>query len=109
MALVLAPEAPLAEWLEDLDAWLARSPGFFMGRPVVLDVSALTVEKTELTTLIADLSKRDIRIMAVDGVDQTILGLGVPPLLASARQSGLADVLDAQARAASPHPQPMIV
>ena len=32
MALVLAPEGPVAEWLEDLDALMARSPGFFAGR-----------------------------------------------------------------------------
>ena len=38
MALVLAPEGPVAEWLEDLDALMARSPGFFAGRAIVLDV-----------------------------------------------------------------------
>ncbi len=109
LALVLAPEAPLEDWLQDLDAWLERSPGFFMGRPVVLDVTALPVEKDELAGLVADLMKRDIRVMAVDGVDQALLGLGLPPMLANSRQSGLADVLDAQSRAAAPHPQPMIV
>ena len=35
MALVLAPEGPVAEWLADLDALMARSPGFFAGRAIV--------------------------------------------------------------------------
>lgn len=109
LALVLAPEAPLEDWLKDLDAWLERSPGFFLGRPVVLDVTALTVEKTELAGLVADLMKREIRVMAVDGVDQSTVGLGLPPQLANSRQSGLADVLDTQPRPAAPNPQPMIV
>ena len=38
MALVLAPEVPLRDWLEDLDAVSERSPGFFTGRPIIADV-----------------------------------------------------------------------
>ena len=34
MALVLAPEPPVDEWLEALDAQIERSPSFFDGRPV---------------------------------------------------------------------------
>ena len=40
-AMVLAPEPPVANWLAELDTWLERSPGFFFGRPVVLDVAVL--------------------------------------------------------------------
>ena len=36
MAFVLTPEGPIIEWLAQLDGWLARSPGFFGGRAVVL-------------------------------------------------------------------------
>ena len=35
MALVLAPEPPVAEWMAALDAQIQRSPSFFDGRPVL--------------------------------------------------------------------------
>ena len=39
LALVLSPVVPMRDWLEDLDALTRNSPGFFSGRPVILDVS----------------------------------------------------------------------
>ena len=39
IAFVLAPQAPVIEWLAQLDNWTRNSPGFFAGRPVVLDLS----------------------------------------------------------------------
>ena len=45
LALVLQPEPPLADWLTEVDDWLKRSPGFFRGRPVVLDVGAVPLDK----------------------------------------------------------------
>ena len=54
LALVLAPEAPLAGWMEELDSWNAKSPGFFLARPVILDLSAGPVEvRTVLSERIA--------------------------------------------------------
>jgi len=41
VAFVFSPAAPIVGWLELLDTTLARSPGFFVGKPVVLDLSAL--------------------------------------------------------------------
>ncbi len=41
IALVLAPEPPLAEWLDELDAQMQRSPAYFAGKPVVADLTAL--------------------------------------------------------------------
>lgn len=38
MALVLAPVLPVSEWLDDLDALARRSPAFFVGRPVILEI-----------------------------------------------------------------------
>ena len=32
VAFALAPEAPLAEWFDNLDQWTENSPGFFAGR-----------------------------------------------------------------------------
>jgi septum site-determining protein MinC len=88
MALVLAPEGPVAEWLEDLDALMARSPGFFAGRAIVLDVSALPQLKGELSHLIAQLHGRGIRIMGIEGAEPSLLGLGLPPPMVGGRNAG---------------------
>ena len=39
VAFTLTPEAPLDVWLESLDRWIGNSPGYFAGRPVVLDLN----------------------------------------------------------------------
>ena len=85
LALVLAPELPLAGWLERIDAWAARSPGFFLSRPIVLDVSGLDLDRAALTQLVADLHSRDIRVMGVEGAAASALGLGMPPALSGGR------------------------
>jgi len=41
VAFVFTPVVPIVGWLEEIDATLARSPGFFIGRPVVLDLAGL--------------------------------------------------------------------
>jgi hypothetical protein len=43
LALVLSPELPLDWWLGRLDDLASRSAGFFLGRPVVLDVADLEI------------------------------------------------------------------
>jgi septum site-determining protein MinC len=85
MALVFAPEPPLDEWFSELDDWCKRSPGYFVGRPIILDVSALPLDKEGLSKLIADLSEREIRIMGVEGTKASWLGLGMPPLVSASR------------------------
>ena len=62
-AMALAPQAPLPEWLAELDAWLERSPGFFVGRPIVLDLSGLQLEKDAVVELTKSLFDRNIQIM----------------------------------------------
>jgi septum site-determining protein MinC len=83
MALVFAPEAPLEEWFRELDEWSKKSPGYFVGRPIILDVAALPLDKEELAKLLADLNERDIRIMGVEGTKSSFLGLGMPPLVSA--------------------------
>ena len=41
VAFVFSPVVPIIGWLEEIDATLARSPNFFVGKPVVLDLSAV--------------------------------------------------------------------
>ena len=80
VALVLAPELPVADWLKDLDGLLERSPGFFQDRAVVVDVAAMKGEKDSLLALVAGLNERSIRIMGVEGADPAELGLELPPI-----------------------------
>jgi septum site-determining protein MinC len=85
-AMVLSPEPPIENWLGDLDAWLARSPGFFFGRPVVLDVAALQPGRTGLAELLQKLTERNIKIMGIEGAEPSWLDFAMPPLLLSGRQ-----------------------
>ena len=59
-ALVVKPETPIEAWLADVDVLLARSPGFFAGKSVVIDVSGLSLTKPTFLGLLDELSRRDI-------------------------------------------------
>lgn len=67
MALVLAPEAPLADWLVALDAQIERSPSFFDGRPVVVDLGALPQQQTGVAEFLQLLEQRGIRVIGTEG------------------------------------------
>src|SRR3954453_9767459 len=100
MALLFAPEPPLEEWFAELDSWSKKSPGYFVGRPIILDVAALPLDKEGLAKLVADLGERDIRIMGVEGTKASFLGLGMPPLVsAGSRTTDLPDIPPAAAQA----------
>ncbi|PZQ15788.1 MAG: septum formation inhibitor MinC [Ancylobacter novellus] len=73
MALVLSPEQPVAEWLTELDELTARSPGFFGGRPVVLDVSNLRLSPRTLAAFLGDLEQRNVKLIGVEGCDPKFL------------------------------------
>jgi septum site-determining protein MinC len=85
LAFALAPEPPIAEWLAELDLWLRGSPGFFAGRPAVLDLSAVTLTSSAVAHLVSELGERGIRIMGLEGVAPEKLGPGLPPLLSAGR------------------------
>ena len=90
MALVLAPEPPLEKWLSDLDALLARSPAYFVNKPVVVDVTALPKKRPDLMGIINELQARKIRVMALEGTDTGTLGAdarGLPPIVNDGRPS----------------------
>lgn len=85
-AMALAPQAPLAEWLAELDSWLERSPGFFVGRPIVLDLSSLELAKAEVIELAKSLFERGIQIMGIEGGDPTWREFGMaPPFVSGGR------------------------
>ena len=109
MALVLAPELPIEGWLAELDKLTKRSPAFFVGRPVILDVSHLPQDKAELAALIAELHNRDVRVLGMEGADPSLLGLGLPPPLTGGRTVPVMDVSEKAAAGknkAEPAPEP---
>ncbi|PNG25161.1 septum site-determining protein MinC [Methylocella silvestris] len=78
-AMALAPQPPLADWLAEFDAWVERSPGFFVGRPIVLDLSGLQLSKEEAFALVKTLFERNIQIMGIEHGDPSWREFGMPP------------------------------
>jgi septum site-determining protein MinC len=89
VAFVFSPVVPIQGWLEEVDAMLARSPGFFIGKPVVLDLSAVELSQSAMAHLVASLEQRDIRILGIEGVDASHLTTSMPPLLTGGRPTVL--------------------
>lgn len=85
MALVLVPEPPLAGWLQGLDAQLERSPAYFAGKPVVLDLTALAGVPEVVGGLMEALSARGIRVVGIEGVEPAVVGFDLPLLLRGGR------------------------
>jgi septum site-determining protein MinC len=104
MAFALTPEPPIADWLAELDAWLKGAGGFFDGRPVMLDLSAVTLTAPGIAHLVSELGTRGIRIMGLEGVAADKLNADLPPLVSGGRSAPV-DVVTARAAAAAA-PQP---
>src|SRR5215203_3828481 len=86
MAFLFTPELPLENWLADLDSALERSPGFFVGRPVVLDLSSLQMSSADIVALI---------------------GFDLPPLLRGGRAASTVEMLQSsQQKNAEPEAEP---
>ena len=85
VAFTFCPVVPIAGWLEEIDATLARSPGFFVGKPVVLDLSAVDLSQSAIAHLVASLEQRDIRVLGIEGVDAALVTTSMPPLLTGGR------------------------
>ncbi len=75
MALVLAPELPLGDWLAALDAQIDRSPSFFEGRPVVVDLAGLPRELPDAAGLLQELERRGIHIIGTEGAHPSWEGI----------------------------------
>jgi septum site-determining protein MinC len=85
LAVVLTPEMPLDQWLAGLDNLAARSAGFFLERPVVLDVTDFAVSKLEFKHLLGELSTRGVKIMGIEGARPSMLEPGMPPIMKGGR------------------------
>src|SRR5580704_15705000 len=105
MAFALTPEPPIADWLGELDAWLRGASGFFAGRPVVLDLSAVTLTSSAIAHLISELGTRGIRIMGLEGIAAEKTGPNLPPLVSGGRPAP-ADAIGVRAQPEPPPPAP---
>jgi septum site-determining protein MinC len=85
VAFVFAPTVPIQDWLAEIDATIARSPGFFAGRPVVVDLSAVDLSQSGISHLLASLHERNIRVLGIEGVEEARLTTAMPPLLTGGR------------------------
>jgi septum site-determining protein MinC len=104
MAFALTPEPPIADWLEELDAWLRGASGFFDAKPVMLDLSAVTLTSSAVAHLISELGTRGIRIMGLEGVAADKVGPNLPPLVNGGRPAPV-EVVNARSTPPPP-PQP---
>lgn len=95
LALVLRPALPISQWLSELDDWLNRSPGFFSGKPLILDLAGVALDRPDIAGLIGELKTRTIRIMGIEGVDASRLDDSLPPLLTGGRTLGAVEVAEA--------------
>jgi septum site-determining protein MinC len=89
VAFVFAPVVPIVSWLEEVDATLARSPNFFVGKPVVLDLSAVDLSQSAIVHLIKSIEQRNIRVLGLEGVALAHVDASMPPLLTGGRPCAL--------------------
>jgi septum site-determining protein MinC len=105
LAFVLTPEPPIFEWLADLNEWISRSSGYFIGKPVILDLSAVTLSNAAIVQLISELQTRSIRIVGLEGIEQSELGPDLPPVLTGGRAAAAAGPPEAAPRSEIPPPE----
>jgi septum site-determining protein MinC len=105
VAFVLAPTAPVDEWLDELDRWSRTSPDFFVHRPTILDLSRLPLPSPEVSRLVTLLAERGVRIIGLDGVEANQLDPSLPPLLKGGRPVAPPAANDAEARPSAVAPE----
>src|SRR5262245_65170925 len=57
MAVVLAPEPPIVEWVADIEQRIKGAGRFLAGSPIVLDLSAVKLSKSAIAHLVAERSE----------------------------------------------------
>ena len=90
---MLAAESPVADWLAELDAQIARSPTFFDGRPILLDAAGLRGDDPGLAGLLDAVQARAIRVIAVENAQASWPGVETwPPMLNGGRPAGFVEI-----------------
>src|SRR5437879_13344867 len=85
VAFVFSPVVPIVEWLAEIDATLARSPGYFVGKPIVLDLASVDLSGAAIAHLVNSLNERSIRVLGNEGVDEEGLAANMPQLMTGGR------------------------
>ncbi|RVB28519.1 septum formation inhibitor MinC [Mesorhizobium sp. M7A.F.Ca.CA.004.05.1.1] len=85
-------------WLEGLDHWIGNSPGYFAGRPVVLDLNTLKPDVAAIESLVDVLGHRGIRIYAIELDGHAALAPNLPPVLVGAKEATTDGLLPRKAR-----------
>ncbi|MBW9055989.1 septum site-determining protein MinC [Rhizobium mesosinicum] len=98
LAVVLTPDLPFEDWLVRLDDLAARSAGFFLGRPVVLDVTELSLDRAALKAMVQALGERGVRVMGIEGARPSQLDASMPPGMVGGRPAADVDVPAAEAQ-----------
>ena len=87
-AMALAPEAPLVDWLDQVDAALKRSPKRFEGKAVILNLAALAPDAAALDEVLHALAARRIRILGIEQCDPALATANRPPFLIGGKPKG---------------------
>ncbi|MCI5076337.1 septum site-determining protein MinC [Oricola sp.] len=85
LAMVLNPEPPFDDWLTRLDDLAERSAGYFLNKPIVLDVGGLDIDRLQLRELTRQLGDRGIRVMGIEGAASSLLVPDLPPAIDGGR------------------------
>lgn len=110
MALIVVPEPPFEAWLTALDQQMARSAGFFIDRPIVVNLAAMAEADDDPAAVLAALEARDLRIIGVEGVEMASLR-GTPwfgATLAAPGREGKQDKFIDIPEPSQPEPAPAI-
>jgi septum site-determining protein MinC len=106
MAMVLTPQPPIVEWVDEIEQKIKGAAHLFIGPPVVLDMAAVKLSQSAIAHLVAQLEERGVRVMGLENVDAAATGAGVPPLVRSSRGVGTSvDVAQPPAPAPAPEPR----
>ena len=105
VAFVFVPTVPIVDWLQDVDATIARSPGFFVARPVVVDLSSVDLSQSGILHLLTSLRERQIRVLGVEGVAEDRLSETMPPLLSGGRHCAVEPAAAPAPRKPEPEPR----
>ena len=65
IAYALTPEWPITQWLSELDESTYCFADFLVSKPIVLDLSKVTLSQSGVAHLIAELQRRNIPIMGM--------------------------------------------
>jgi septum site-determining protein MinC len=109
VAFVFTPAVPIVGWLEEIDATLARSPNFFVGKPVVLDLSAVDLSPSAIAHLVRNIEQRNIRVLGFEGVDAERLEPNMPPLLTGGRHCAPQLTVAEKRETAKPQPSSLLL